>query len=64
VYLATLVAVRFRADWRARYERLLARGRAKKDALTILSRTMLKVIFQLLRTSSPYDPAKLTCQGA
>lgn len=64
LYLATLVAVRFRAEWRARYERLLARGRAKKEALTILSRTMLKVIFHLLRTSSSYDPAKLLCQGA
>jgi transposase len=64
LYLATLVAVRFRSEWRARYERLLARGRAKKEALTILSRTMLKVIFHLWRTSSPYDPAKLACLGA
>jgi transposase len=54
LYLATLVAVRFRDEWHARYERLLARGRAKKEALTILSRTMLKVVFHLLRTSSPY----------
>jgi transposase len=64
LYLATLVAVRFRAEWRARYERWLARGRAKKEALTILSRTMLKVIFHCLRTSSSYDPAKISFQGS
>jgi transposase len=64
LYLATLVATRFRAEWRDRYQQLLARGRAKKEALTILSRTMLKVIYHLLRTSSPYDPAKLACSRA
>lgn len=57
LYLATLVAVRFRAEWRARYQRLLTRGCAKKEALTILSRGLLKVIYHLLRTGTAYDPA-------
>ena len=57
LYLATLVAVRFRAEWRERYHRLLERGRAKKEALTILSRALLKVIYHLLRTGASYDPA-------
>jgi transposase len=56
LYLATLVAVRFRAEWRSRYQRLLARGRAKKEALTILARSLLKVIYYLLRTGASYDP--------
>jgi transposase len=59
LYLATLVAVRFAPEWRWRYQRLLERGRAKKEALTILSRALLKVIFHLLRTGASYDPAVL-----
>jgi transposase len=59
LYLATLVAVRFRSEWRTRYQRLLDRGRAKKEALTILSRKLLKVIYHLLRTGASYDPTVL-----
>ena len=59
LYLATLVAVRFRPEWQLRYQRLLDRGRAKKEALTILSRQLLKVIYHLLRTGASYDPAYL-----
>jgi transposase len=57
LYLAALVAAHFRPEWRQRYQRLLARGRAKKEALLILSRSMLKVIYHLLRTGLSYDPA-------
>ena len=57
--MATLVAVRFRPEWQTRYQRLLDRGRAKKEALTILSRKLLKVIYYLLRTGASYDPAYL-----
>ena len=57
--MATLVAVRLRPEWQTRYQRLLDRGRAKKEALTILSRQLLKVIYYLLRTGASYDPAYL-----
>jgi transposase len=57
LYRATLVAVRGRPEWRVQYQRLLDRGRAKKEALTILARTLLKVIYHLLRTGASYDPA-------
>jgi transposase len=60
LYLATLNAVRNRAEWRARYQRLLDRGRPKKEALTILSRAYLKVVYHVLRTSTVYDPLALT----
>jgi transposase len=68
LYRATLVAVRFRSAWRTRYQRLLDRGRAKKEALTILARKLLTVIYHLLRTGASYDPAVLnpapsTAQG-
>jgi transposase len=59
LYMATLVAVRFRPEWRALYQHLLDRGRAKKEALTILSRKLLKVVYHLLRTGASYDPACL-----
>jgi transposase len=59
LYLATLVAVRYREEWRDRYQRLLGRGRAKKEALTILSRALLRVIYHLLSTGDAYDPSKL-----
>jgi len=60
LYLATLVAVRQRPAWQERYQRLLDRGRPKKEALTILSRAMLKVLYHLLRTGTSYDPAAFT----
>ena len=60
LYLATVVAVRCRAEWRTRYQRLLDRGRGKKEALAILSRALLKVIYHLLRTGASYDPARLS----
>ena len=59
LYLAALVATRYAPEWHARYQRLLDRGRSKKEALTILSRALLKVIFHLLRTGARYDPARL-----
>lgn len=59
LYLAVLGAVRCRPEWRARYQRLLDRGRPKKEALTILSRALLKVVYHLLRTGTSYDPAAL-----
>jgi transposase len=59
LYLAALGAVRSRPEWRERYERLLQRGRARKEALTILSRKLLKVIYYLLRTGTTYDATPL-----
>jgi transposase len=59
LYLATVVAVRFAPEWHVRYQRLLDRGRAKKEALTILSRVLLKVLFHLLQTGTTYDPTSL-----
>jgi transposase len=58
--MATLVAVRIRPEWQLRYQRLLARGRAKKEALTILARKLLTVIYHLLRTGASYDPALIS----
>jgi transposase len=59
LYLATLVVIQRCPTWQARYQRLVDRGRAKKEALTILSRALLKQIYHLLRTGSPADPTLL-----
>src|SRR5690349_21218036 len=59
LYLAAFVAARCAPEWRARYERLLARGRARKEAFTILARALLRVIYHLLRTGAAYDPTML-----
>ena len=57
--LAAFVAARCAPEWRVRYHRLLARGRAKKEAFNILARALLRVIYHLLRTGEAYDPALL-----
>jgi transposase len=59
LYLAAFVAARCAPEWRTRYERLVARGRAKKEAYTILARALLRVIFRLLRTGETDDPSLL-----
>jgi transposase len=64
LYLAAFVAARCAPEWRVRYHRLLARGRAKKEAFNILARALLRVIYQLLRTADAYDPARLNQQPA
>jgi transposase len=57
LYLAAFVATRCAPEWHARYQRLLDRGRAKKEAYTILARALLRVIYHLLRTGEAYDPS-------
>jgi len=59
LYLAALVATRCAPEWRLRYQRFLDRGRSKKEALTILSRALLRVIYHLLRTGEAYEPTLL-----
>ena len=56
LYLAAFVAARCAPEWRVRYQRLLDRGRAKKEAFNILARALLRVIYHLLRTRETYDP--------
>jgi transposase len=59
LYMAAFVAARCAPEWRVRYQRLLERGRSKKEAFTILARALLRVIYHLLRTGETYDPALL-----
>ncbi|HWE61168.1 MAG TPA: transposase [Chloroflexota bacterium] len=63
LYLAVLAVIRCRPHWQARYQRLLDRGRAKKEALTILSRALLKVLYHFLRSGTLSDPSLLRGAG-
>jgi hypothetical protein len=57
--LAAFVAARCAPEWRLRYQRLLDRGRAKKEAFNILARALLRVIYHLLRTGEAYESSRL-----
>jgi len=54
VYLAALSAARFDPKFKAFYQSLLARGKAKKVALVACMRKLLTVINAIFRTNTPY----------
>lgn len=56
LYMATLTAVRHDRRIKAFYERLLARGKAKKVALVAAMRKLLTIINAVFRSGQPYQP--------
>lgn len=56
VYMATLVAVRFCAPFRLFYERLLAKGKAKKVALVAAMRKLLATLNSMAKHCSRWNP--------
>ncbi len=56
LYLATLSAVRWDPYLRAFYQRLLARGKAKKVALTACMRKLLVMLNAMVKTRTPWRP--------
>lgn len=56
VYMATLVAVRFCAPFRSFYERLLAKGKAKKVALVAAMRKLLATLNSIAKHGSRWNP--------
>jgi transposase len=57
LYMATLVATKFNPVIRAFYERLLARGKEKKVALTACMRKLLVILNALIRNNQAWRPA-------
>jgi transposase len=55
LYMAALVGVRFNPVLRAAYDRLLARGKAKKVALVAVARRLLTILNAMLRHRQPWD---------
>jgi len=59
LYMATLVGVRHNPVLRTFYERLLARGKPKKVALTACRHKLLAILHALLRDRAPWQPTLL-----
>ena len=59
LYCAAMAAARHQANFKARYEALLAKGRATTEALMILSRRIARLAFTLLRKKIDFDATKL-----
>jgi transposase len=59
LYMATLVGVRHNSALRTFYERLLARGKPKKVALTACRHKLLAILHAVLRDRTPWQPTLL-----
>jgi len=62
LYMATVTAVRFNAQLRPMYERLVAAGKVKKVALIACARKLLTILNAMMRTKTPWrlNPAQTT----
>jgi transposase len=56
LYMATLVATQYNAYIRAYYQRLLARGKAKKTALVACMRKLIVILNTMLKNHQPWNP--------
>ena len=56
LYMATLAASRFNPVIRASYQRLLAKGKAKKVALVACMRKLLTILNAMLKKQQPWRP--------
>jgi transposase len=56
LYMATLCAVRFNSTIKVFYERLRAKGKPKKVALTAYMRKLLTILGAMLRNRIPWQP--------
>jgi transposase len=59
LYLAAMVASRHDPHMTAFYQELLARHKAKKQALIAVARKLLHAIYGIFKTDAPYDGSKL-----
>lgn len=62
LYMPALVAVQHNAALRAFYERLLAHGKCKMQALTAVMRKLVHAVWGMFRHSQAFDGAKLCPQ--
>lgn len=58
LYMPALVATRGEGPLAAFYDRLLARGKAPKAALGAVMHKLLRLVFGVLRSGTPFDPQK------
>lgn len=60
LYMATLVATRFNPVIQYYYQRLLAKGKAKKVALIACVRKLLTILNAMVKNQQPWNPAPIT----
>jgi transposase len=58
LYMGALVAVRYNPVLQAFYERLLAKGKAKKVALTACMHKLLRILNAIVRDQKPWETAE------
>jgi transposase len=61
LYMPALVALRRDSYLRRFYQNLLARGKARLQAVVAVMRKLLHALFAMFRTNQPYDGSKLCC---
>ena len=59
LYMPALVALRRDPHIRGFYQNLLARGKARLQAVVAVMRKLLHALFAMFRTNQPYDGSKL-----
>jgi transposase len=59
IYMPALVAIQHDPHIRAFYRQLLARHKAKMQALIAVARKLLHAIYGLFKTNTPYNGSKL-----
>lgn len=59
LYLAAVAAIRHNAELKQVYKNQTATGRAKKEALVVVSRKLAKIIWAIYNHNTPYEPSRV-----
>jgi transposase len=62
VYMAAVAALKHNPELRSLYHRKISQGKAPKQALIVVARKLLTVVYSLLRYNTDYDPRRLSLQ--
>jgi transposase len=59
IYLAAIAAIRHNDEMRTIYMNYRSKGRAKKEAIIIVARKLLTIIYTIYTRNVPYDPKRV-----
>lgn len=59
IYLASISAIRHNDEMRTIYMNYRSKGRAKKEAIIIVARKLLTIIYTIYTRNIPYDPQRV-----
>jgi len=59
IYLASIAAIRHNDEMRTIYMNYRSKGRAKKEAIIIVARKLLTIIYTIYSRNIPYDPQRV-----